>query len=537
VEISPSSGGRTERQPKWWQTAVFYEIALISFQDSDADGKGDLQGLISRLDYLEWLGADAIWLTPIYPSPMLDLGYDIAEFCAVDPIYGTLKDFDRLVSSLHTRRMRLILDFVPNHTSDQHVWFRDSMASRTNAKADWYIWADAAKNGGPPNNWLSRFGGSAWEWSDQRQQYYYHSFLLEQPDLNWRNAEVRSAMFDVMRFWLRRGVDGFRIDASAVLVKDDLLRDNPRDPEADEEMPPPQRFKPVFTDDRPEAMGCIEQIREVLDEFDDRVLAGEVQGKTDRIGHFYDNDNPRLHLPLNFALLDSAWDAFSLQATIDAYFNAIPEQAWPDWVIGGHDKPRVASKIGQAQARILAMVLLTLKGTPFLFAGDEIGMEQVEIPPDRVVDPFEKLVGGYGLNRDPERTPMQWDDGLFGGFSSVDPWLPMGNVSERNVDQQRSNCFSLLSLYHHLLILRRREPALQLGAYQPLRCAHDIVTYERVLEESRIVVALNTVDQPRLWEWSGKGTLLLSSYLDRDEMPLNTSILLRKSEGLIIRRD
>jgi alpha-glucosidase len=266
------------------------------------------------------------------------------------------------------------------------------------------------------------------------------------------------------------------------------------------------------------------------------VLAGEVQGKTDRIGHFYDDDKPRLHLPLNFALLDSAWDAFSLQATIDAYFNAIPELGWPDWVIGGHDKPRVASKTGQAQARILAMLLLTLKGTPFLFAGDEIGMEQVEIPPDRVVDPFEKLVGGYGLNRDPERTPMQWDDGFFGGFSSVDPWLPMGNFSERNVAQQRSNGFSLLSLYHRLISLRRREPALQLGAYHPLRCANDIVTYERVLKESRIVVAFNTVDQPRLWEWSGKGTLLISSYLDRDEMPLNTSILLRKSEGVIIRR-
>jgi alpha-glucosidase len=536
VESSPpSSGSQSERQPKWWRTAVFYEIVPISFQDSNADGKGDLPGLISRLDYLEWLGIDAIWLAPIYPSPMLDLGYDIADFCAVDPTYGTLKDFDEFVSSLHARGMRLILDFVPNHTSDQHIWFTESKASRTNSKADWYIWADPAGNGGPPNNWLSRFGGSAWEWSEQRQQYYYHSFLLQQPDLNWRNAEVRSAMFDVLRFWLRRGVDGFRIDASAVLIKDDLLRDNPRDVEADEDTPPPQRFKPIFTDDRPEAMICIEQIREVLDEFDDRVLAGEVQGKTDRIGHFYDNNKPRLHLPLNFTLLDSAWDALSLQATMDAYFKAIPNAAWPDWVIGGHDKPRVASKIGQGQARILAMMLLTLKGTPFLFAGDEIGMEQVEIPRDRVVDPFEKLVGGYGLNRDPERTPMQWDNGPGGGFSSADPWLPMGNTSERNIDQQRSDPFSLLSLYHQLISLRRREPALRLGAQQPLRCGNDIVAYERVLEKTRIAVVLNTVDEPRLW-WPGEGTLLLSSYLDRGEMPLDASMLLRKNEGLIIRR-
>jgi alpha-glucosidase len=527
---------QSKRGLQWWQTAVFYEIAPISFQDTDCDGKGDLPGLISRLDYLEWLGIDAVWLTPIYPSPMLDLGYDIADFCAIDPVYGTLQDFDQLVLSLHARGMRLILDFVPNHTSDRHSWFEESMASRTNEKADWYIWADAARNGGAPNNWLSRFGGSAWQWSEQRQQYYYHSFLAQQPDLNWRNAQVRSAMFDVLRFWLRRGVDGFRIDASAVLIKDDLLRDNPPDPDADEDTPPPQRFKPAFTDDRPEAMACIEQIRAVLDEFDDKVLAGEVQGKTDRIGHFYDNNKPRLHLPLNFTLLESAWDAVALQATIDAYLKAIPEQAWPDWVIGGHDKPRIASKIGQAQARILAMLVLTLRGTPFLFAGDEIGMERVKIPENRIVDPFEKLVGGYGLNRDPDRTPMQWEDGLFGGFSSVDPWLPMGNVSKTNVEQQRSDRFSLLTLYRRLLSLRRQEPALRYGAHKPMRSRNDVITYERALDQAQIAVALNTVDEPRLWEGAGQGALLLSSYLDRDEAFVKPSILLRGNEGIIVRR-
>src|SRR3954470_14796447 len=213
-----------------------------------------------------------------------------------------MDDFDRLVAEAHRLGLKVIIDQVLSHTSDQHAWFKESKASRDNAKADWYIWADPAENGGPPNNWLSRFGGSGWEWCEQRGQYYYHSFLLEQPDLNWRNSEVRAAMCDVLRFWLNRGVDGFRFDASAVLIKDDMLRDNPPDPEAGEDKPPPQRFTPVFTDDRPEAMGCIEQIRAVLDEFEDKVLAGEVQGKTDRIGHFYDNDRPRMHLPLNFAL-------------------------------------------------------------------------------------------------------------------------------------------------------------------------------------------------------------------------------------------
>ena len=411
---------------KWWQRAVIYEIAPVSFQDSNGDGKGDLPGLIRRLDYLEWLGIDAVWLTPIYRSPMLDLGYDIADFCAIDPVFGTMQDFDRLVDRLHARDMRVILDFVPNHTSDRHPWFEESRASRSNPKREWYVWADAGLNGGPPNNWLSRFGGSAWQWDEHTEQYYYHSFLIEQPDLNWRHPEVRSAMAHVLRFWLRRGVDGFRTDASAVLVEDDLLRDDPPNPDANADTPPPQRLKRVFTDDRRESMAYLEEIRQVVDEFDDRVLAAEVQGRTDRIGHFYGEKRPRFHLPLNFALLNSPWDALSLQANIDAYLNAIPDEAWPDWVIGGHDKPRVASKIGQAQARILAMLILTLRGTPFLFAGDELGMEQICIPPDRIQDPFEKLVGGYGLNRDPQRAPMRWDHTPTAGFTSGEPWLPLG---------------------------------------------------------------------------------------------------------------
>jgi alpha-glucosidase len=396
-EIARSGNRRTrnravsliaDQKLSWWQQAAFYEIALISYQDSDGDGKGDLAGLLSRIDYLEWLGAGAVWLTPIYPSPMLDLGYDISDFCNVHPQFGTLEQFDAIVEQLHRRDIRLILDFVPNHTSDQHPWFADSRSSRQAGKRSWYIWSEPGPNGGPPNNWQGRFSGSAWQWDQGTGQYYYHSFLREQPDLNWRNPEVRAAMADVLRFWMKRGVDGFRVDASAVLAKDELLRDNPPDPTADQRKPPPQRFRNIFTDDRPEAMAYLEDMRAVVDEFEGRVLCGEVQGKTDRIGHFYGNDRPRLHLPLNFALLDSQWDAISLQGTIEAYLNAIPDKAWPDWVIGGHDKHRVASKLGQAQARVLAMLLLTLKGTPFFFAGDELGMEQVPVPKDRIVDPF-----------------------------------------------------------------------------------------------------------------------------------------------------
>lgn len=525
---------QAEAETEWWRSAVIYEIATISFQDSNGDGKGDLAGLLQRISHLRWLGVDAVWLTPIYKSPFRDFGYDIADFCAIDPAFGSLQDFDRLVTELHGAGIRLILDLVPNHTSDQHPWFQQSRASRDNAKADWYLWADPADNGGPPNNWLSRFGGSAWHWDDGREQYYYHSFLLEQPDLNWRNPEVRDAIADVMRFWLDRGVDGFRVDASAVLIKDDLLRDNPRDPEADHSKPPPQRYTPVFTDDRPDAMGCIEWLRSVVDERD-RLLCGEVQGKTDRIGHFYGNAKPRLHLPLNFALLDSEWDAFSLQAAIDAYYNALPKGAWPVWVIGGHDKHRIASKIGPAQARILAMLLFTLRGTPFFYMGDEIGMERVSIPADRVNDPFEKLVKGYDLGRDSERAPLRWDDSPGGGFTTGEPWLPLGNA-RCNVARQQEDPHSLLNLYHELMALRRRTPCLTRGDYVPLRARGDLLSYRRVLGDDEVTVVLNLVNEPRRWTPEQRGTCLFSTDPGRTCGALDGPVQLHANEGLIIAR-
>lgn len=527
------SANRTSKT--WWRNTVIYEIAAISFQDSNGDGQGDLPGLLQRIEYLKWLGIGAVWLTPIYRSPNQDFGYDISDFCTVDPRYGTMEDFDRAVHALHDAGIRLILDFVPNHTSDQHAWFAESRASRTNPKADWYIWAEAGANGGPPNNWRSRFGGSGWEWCELRRQFYYHSFLPSQPDLNWRNAAVREAMAGTMRFWLDRGVDGFRVDASAVLIKDDLLRDNPPNPKADASTPPPQKYVPVFTDDRPETMRCIEYIREVLDAYDERLLCGEVQGKTDRIGHFYGNSKPRLHLPLNFALLDSEWTAISLQATIDAYFNAIPEGAWPDFVIGGHDKHRVASKIGQAQARILAMLLLTIRGTPFLFAGDEIGSEQVRIPPERIQDPFEKLVKGFGLCRDPERAPLRWDDSDTGGFTTGEPWLPLSEERSRNIEAQRRDARSLLHLYRELIVLRRNEPCLRQGEYRPRRAHNDILSFARALNGTEILVGLNLCGEPRLWEWSGSGVRLISSYLDRPQGKIEGPTHLRPNEGVVVK--
>ncbi|WP_291976169.1 MULTISPECIES: alpha-amylase family glycosyl hydrolase [unclassified Chelatococcus] len=534
-----ASVGASKTEPQtdqpWWQRAVIYEIAAISFQDSNGDGIGDLPGLRRRLDYLRWLGVDAIWLTPIYRSPMLDLGYDISDFRNTDPRFGSMEDFDRLVDDIHSHGMRVILDFVPNHTSDQHPWFVESRSSKQNCKRNWYVWADPAPNGGPPNNWTSRFGGSAWQYEPNTNQYYYHAFLVQQPDLNWRNPEVREEMAGILRFWMARGVDGFRMDASAVLAEDELMRDDPPNPTADENTPPPEHLKRVFTDDRPESMTYIEELRSVIDTFEERVLAGEVQGKTDRIGHFYGGERPRLHLPLNFALLDSPWDALSLQASIDAYFNAIPAGAWPTWVIGGHDKRRIASKIGQAQARNLAVLLLTLRGTPFLFAGDELGAEQVNIPSDRIRDPFEKLVPGHGLNRDPQRAPMRWDCSETGGFTSGEPWLPMSDADRApNVQDAQADPLSLLALYRALIKLRKEHSTLIAGDFRPRRSRNDIITYERVDADASIMVALNLIDEPRLLEWNGSGVLLLSTGLDRDLDTVIGPLLLRPNEGVII---
>jgi alpha-glucosidase len=357
----------------------------------------------------------------------------------------------------------------------------------------------------------------------------------EQPDLNWRNEAVHQAIADVMRFWLNRGVDGFRADASAVLIKDDLLRDNPADPDADANTPPPQRYVPVFTDDRPEAMRCIEWMRQVIDEFDHRVLCGEVQGKTDRVGHFYGAEKPRLNLPLNFALLDRDWNALSLQAAIDSYFNALPEGAWPVWVIGGHDKRRIESKIGQAQLRALAMLLMTLPGTPFLYMGDEIGKERSPIPAAQVQDAFEKLVPGFGLGRDPERTPMRWDDTPNGGFTKGKPWLPMNDDRSRNVARQAGDERSNLQLFRQLIDLRRRELCLIDGTYRPCRSRNDILSFERVSGRARVSVVLNISSEPRRWECCEPGDRLISTNLDRPREPVAGPVLLRPNEGILVK--
>src|ERR1043165_273369 len=454
---------------KWWQTAVFYQIYPRSFADGNGDGIGDFKGIIEKLDYLSDLGIDAIWLSPHFPSPNWDCGYDISDYMNVAPEYGTLEDFKRFLREAHARSMRVILDLVLNHTSDQHPWFLESKSSRDNPKADWYIWRDARPDGGVPNNWLAAFGGSAWQWDETTQQYYYHAFLKEQPDLNWRNPEVRAAMLAVLRFWLDRGVDGFRVDAIHHLIEAEHLKDNPPNPDWSEGQSPARRLARLYTLDQEETHEAIAEMRALADTYADRVLIGEASLPIEQLMAYYGIERPGFHLPFNFHLIKSPWDPRVIAALIEQYEAALAGGAarWPNWVLGNHDGSRVASRIGPAQARVAAMLLLTLRGTPTIYQGEEIGMADVPIPTQCVRDPWEKNVPGLGLGRDPERTPMQWDTSANAGFTDGDPWLPLSSDHrEVNVNAQHANPRSMLSLYRALIALRRREPALAGGGHR-----------------------------------------------------------------------
>jgi alpha-glucosidase len=527
-----------EHSSCWWRRGTIYQIYPLSFQDSDGDGKGDLPGILSRLGYLRWLGIDAIWLGPTYPSPMADFGYDIADFTDVNPVFGSLRDLDRLIETLHACQIRLMLDFVPNHTSNVHPWFIDSRSSRQSPKRDWYVWADPGPGGGPPNNWLSRFGGSAWQWDGATGQYYYHAFLKEQPDLNWRNPQVRAAMADVLRFWLRRGIDGFRVDAAAVLAEDALLRDEPPNPDADERTPPPELFKRIYTDSRPEVLHWLADVRAVVDEFPHRVLLGEVDTSHDRIAQFYgEKDRPIIHLPLNYRLLDTPWEAPKIAAMIEEYLGAVPQHGWPNWVIGSHDKKRIASIIRADQARIAAMLLFTLPGTPMFYAGDELGMAGGSMNAEQILDPFERQVPGYGLNRDPERTPMQWDDSAHAGFTTGTPWLPVAcDYLLRNVKVEHADGRSMLNLYRQLIALRHAESALATGGYTTVQVCDDIFVYARNDHGRRILIALNLSARPQSCQLpgTGGGRVLLSTQLDRVAETVSDKIELGSNEGVII---
>jgi alpha-glucosidase len=525
----------------WWQSGVIYQVYPRSFQDSNGDGVGDLLGILARLDHLVALGVDAVWISPITPSPMADFGYDVADYTGIDPAFGTLADFDRLVAAAHARGLRVILDYVPNHSSDRHPWFLESRSSRSSAKRDWYIWRDPKPDGGPPNNWLSEFGGPAWTLDSATGQYWYHAYLPEQPDLNWRNPQVQDAMLEVLRFWLDRGVDGFRVDAIHHLFEDEGLRDNPPNPDWRPGLSPARRVIRAYTMDLPEVQEAIAAMRRVADAYlGERVLIGEAYLPIDRLMAYYGTRLAGFHLPFNFHLLSTPWDARAIAALVERYEAALPQGAWPNWVLGNHDRSRLASRLGPAQARVAAMLLLTLRGTPTIYQGEEIGMTDVPIPPDRVQDPWERRVPGLGLGRDPVRTPMQWDAGAGAGFTSaVDPWLPLPqDWRSVNVAVQEGDASSVLSLYRALLRLRRAEPALSVGTYATVAVdAPDVLAYERRDEVTgrRLRIALNLADSQRVLPGFAPGArVLLSSYLDDRSGPIQSATALRYAEGVVV---
>ncbi len=461
----------------WWKSAVVYQIYPRSFLDTNGDGVGDLEGIRRRLDHLQWLGVDAVWISPFFVSPMKDFGYDVADYCDVDPLFGTLADFDRLLADAHERGIRVIIDWVPNHSSDQHPWFVEARASRDSAKRDWYLWVDGTPER-PPNNWIGAFiNGPAWTWDEPTQQWYLHLFLPEQPDLNWRNPEVIEAMHGTLRFWLDRGVDGFRMDVVHGIVKAEGYPDLPDDARPGLGL---ERF------DEPAIHERLRAIRTLLDSYPgDRTSVGEVYIlSTAKVAEYY-GDNDELHMAFNFPPLWAPWEAAAWRRRItrtSECFDAV--NAWPTWVLSNHDVPRHRTRYGsEARARAAAVLLLTLRGTPFLYAGEELGLEDAVIPDARVVDP-----GG----RDGCRAPLPWDASPDHGWGGDDAWLPWPpDAGDRNVESLRVDEASILHLYRRLLAARRASPALSAGSFESLDAPESIVAYRRASGDDERVVIVN----------------------------------------------
>ena len=460
----------------WWKHAVIYEIYPRSFQDSNGDGLGDLNGITSRLDYLHDLGIDAIWITPLYPSPQVDFGYDVSDYVSVDPAYGTLADFDRLVSEAKKRNIRIIMDFVINHTSDKHAWFLESRSSRTNPKRDWYIWRDGKAPGQPPNNWLSLFGHSAWQFDSSTNQYYYHFFYVQQPDLNWRNPQVRQAMYNVLRFWLDRGVSGFRLDAVTTLFEDPGLHDDPILPGKNAYGDPNIQHK--YTDNLPQIHEVLREMRKVVDSYPGNpVLISEAdQPNISELAKMYGAHSDEVQLPMDFQVADvNRLSAPQFRKLLDEVVNN-PAGGQPHYFFSNHDQVRQWDRYGDGVhndqiAKLMAALLLTTRATPQLYYGEEIGM-RTTIPERKedVQDPIGILGWPQEKGRDGERTPMQWDASKNAGFSAAaKTWLPVPpSAAQYNVAAEQKDPHSILNFYKLLLALRRSNAALRDGGYAAL---------------------------------------------------------------------
>ncbi len=497
-------------KPLWWRDGIIYQIYPRSFADANGDGIGDLPGITSKLDYLQWLGIDAIWLSPIYPSPMADFGYDVSNYHDIDPIFGQLSDLDRLIAEAHTRGIRIVLDMVMNHTSDQHPWFVESRSSRDNPERDWYIWRDP-RNGHEPNNWESVFGGKAWERDQRTGQYYLHLFLPGQPDLNWRNPQVKQAMFDECRFWLDRGVDGFRLDVAHMLVKAEGLPDHPKK----FGLRGYDRQHHFYHMNQPETHAIWREFRNLLETYSERMAVGEVE--PDGAAGYYGSGQDELNLVFNFGLLRQGWSALAFSKIVADWEEKLPAQAWPCWVLNNHDVRRSISRypagaFTQARTQVAATMLLTLRGTPFLYYGEEIGMREGNIPRAEILDPPGRKYWPIYKGRDGCRTPMQWDATRNAGFSTGKSWMRVNPDFEHvNVKAAQANPHSLLNYYRRLIALRRESPALLQGTYRELGRSAKVWAFERTASGQRMLIALNFSSRPAPLRLDGAWQIRLSS--------------------------
>jgi alpha-glucosidase len=520
----------------WWRDGVLYQIYPRSFADSNGDGIGDLRGIIARLDHLEWLGIDGVWLNPTMPSPNRDWGYDVADYCAVDPDLGTLEDLDALIEAAGRRGIRILLDLVPNHTSDQHAWFQDALTGRDARHRDFYVWADPKPDGSPPNNWISNFGGPAWTFHEPTGQYFLHNFLAEQPDLNWFNEEVRAAFDEILRFWYRRGIAGLRIDVCHAIVNDAELRDDP--PSGPDDHPQVRRreLKQVYSMNRPELHDVLRRWRAVSDEEDPpRLLVGETYVlDLESLIPFYGRDD-ELNLAFNFLFVHADLDAAQLRAIVEGVEAMLPEGSWPVYTGSNHDAGRLATRWARddpRRARTALLLLLTLRGTPFLYYGDELALPDVPQDPDTALDPVARRTGDPDDNRDVCRTPMPWRDEPGGGFTraEVTPWLPFGDLARHNVADQREDPASTLRLTRDLIAIRRERADLRGGAYATLTAPGGAWAFRR---GDGTAVALNLSDAAVTVEGIA-GTVLVGTDRSRDGATVDGAVDLGPWEGVLV---
>ena len=552
IAVSPSCQGEKGEELAWWKTTIIYQCYPHSFQDSNGDGDGDLNGILQRVDYFVDVGIKTIWLNPIFPSPDKDYGYDISNYTNIDPHFGTLQDFEALLHKLHEKGIHLLLDFVPNHTSEEHPWFLESRSSTENSKRDWYIWANASEDGGPPNNWISLFGGSAWTYDNTSDQYYLHQFSEFQPDLNYRNPEVISAMEDVLKFWLELGVDGFRVDAVVHLLEDPKLQDESENPDfmgnCTTNISDPDCYNSLvhnLTQNYPGIHEIIRNWRKLLDSVSTatsqpRFMVGEVYDPIENVMLYYGENGDEFHFPFNFFLLrNSNWTGTIVSEIISNWLDHSPNGSWPNWVLGNHDNSRIASKAGIYLARALNVLLLTLPGTPTTYYGEEILMTDVFVPPPEQRDPYE--------DRDKERTPMQWDTSKNAGFTTnATSWLPVpDNYTIYNVEIENNNVTgntSMLTLYKKLVELRSSHLALEFADYECVKNESDVFAYRRYYANStdEFLVIINFSELPTNASFVNEIKLenpeiVLSSNLNRTRSIRLDSVKLLGGEALVVK--